>query len=272
MSGSISVRSVLWRTAKVYADQALVLLPASVCATVLIGILDISSIRVLPVAGLVALIAELAVIALFTGVVVRLVADVIEVGRARSTEQLMRAVMPVFGQLMLVGFVAGVVIGALLSALSFIALVLAIGVILSVHVSVGSVIAGVVVGTVLFLVPGVFLITIWSVVAPIVVLERPGGLRALRRSRILVRGNRWRVVGMIVVLTILLGFADRVVEFAGQAVGSGSTAVAWLLVATLFAPLPIVLATTLYYELRETSGGAAPAIAIPPVPPDSISN
>jgi hypothetical protein len=180
---------------------------------VLIGILDISSISVSPVVGLVALIAVLALVMLFTGVVVRLAADVIEVGRARSTEQLVRAVMPVLGQLMLVGFVAGLVLGTLLSALSFIALALTVGVILSVHVSVGSVVAGVVIGTILFLAPGVFLMTVWSVVVPVVVLECLGGLRALGRSRMLVRGNRWRVAGIIVVLTIILAFVDRVAEF-----------------------------------------------------------
>lgn len=253
---------MLWRTAKVYAQQASVLLPVSACVMVLIAILDISSIGVSLGAGLVAVIAGLALITLFSGAVVRLAADVIEIGRARRTEQLMRGVMPVFGQLMLVGFVVGLVIGTLLSALSFVALALAVGAILSVHAGVENVIAGVVLATILFFAPGVFLMTVWSVAAPVVVLERPGGLRALRRSRMLVRGNRWRVVGIIVVVTILLGFAGRAVEFAGQAVGGVSSVVAWLLVATFFAPLPMILATALYYDLRETS--AASLGAIPP--------
>ena len=35
---------------------------------------------------------------------------------------------------------------------------------------------GIVIGFVLIIVPGLILITIWSVVAPVIVLEHPGGL------------------------------------------------------------------------------------------------
>ena len=75
----------------------------------------------------------------------------------RAVGQLLRAATPVIGQLILVGIVAGI---------------------------------GIVIGFVLIIVPGLILLTIWSVAAPVVVLERPGGLRALRRSRELVQRQR----------------------------------------------------------------------------------
>ena len=42
-----------------------------------------------------------------------------------------------------------------------------------------------------------------------VVLERPPGLRALRRSRELVRGNGWQVFGVILVLVVLVAVVGR---------------------------------------------------------------
>ena len=84
-------------------------------------------------------------------VIRELVADVQNGRRDSSPGQLLRAATPVLGQLILVGIVAGI---------------------------------GIVIGFVLIIVPGLFLITIWSVAAPVVVLEHPGVLPALRRSRL----------------------------------------------------------------------------------------
>ena len=93
---------------------------------------------------------------LFTGMVVELVADVQDGRRDATAGQLLDAATPVLGQLILVGLVAGIATA---------------------------------IGLVLFIVPGLILITIWSVAAPVVVLERPDGLRALRRSRELVQAT-----------------------------------------------------------------------------------
>ena len=71
---------------------------------------------------------------------------------------------------------------------------------------------GILVGLVLIVVPGLILLTLWSVAAPVVVLERPGGLRALGRSRELVRGNGWNVFGVILVTVILVVVLSGVIE------------------------------------------------------------
>ena len=47
------------------------------------------------------------------------------------------------------------------------------------------------VGFVFLIVPGLILLVIWSVVAPVMVLERPGIFAAFGRSRQLVHGNGW---------------------------------------------------------------------------------
>jgi hypothetical protein len=259
VNGPLSIRAVFGPTAKIYARHALVLLPAAACLTALITVLDRSPARGGPGFAVAGLIVELAIVTLFTAMVVRLAADVYERGEVRSIDQLVGASMPMFGQLMLVGFVASLVIGLLFSAMSFIMLALLIGAVVNFGVSVGSIVAGAGIGIVLFLAPGLFLLTVWSVAAPVVVLERPGGLRALRRSRLLVRGNRLRVFAAIAMVAIPLGLADGGIELAGHAAGTGPDTIAKFLGATLIAPVPVLLATTLYYELRRISASDLPS-------------
>ena len=153
---------------------------------------------------------------LFTGMVVELVADVQDGRRDASPGQLLRAVTPVLGQLILVGIVAGI---------------------------------GIVVGFILIIVPGLFLITIWSVAAPVVVLEHPGAFAALRRSREMVSGNGWQVFGVILVLYIVVAVVSFILEAAAESAGSGAGIVVRVIVGVLTAPLAALAASVLYFEL-----------------------
>ena len=63
------------------------------------------------------------------------------------------------------------------------------------------------IGFMLLIVPGLILLTIWSVAAPVIVLSARRW--ALRRSRELVRGNGWPVFGVILILLVLVGAARR---------------------------------------------------------------
>ena len=58
-----------------------------------------------------------------------------------------------------------------------------------------GILAGIAIGIgLLFLLfaPGLFLLTIWAVLAPVIVIERVGAIESFGRSRGLVRGERWR--------------------------------------------------------------------------------
>src|SRR6476469_9133759 len=136
-------------------------MPAAATVFVFTGILS----AVLVSAGgpglaLLSVLISLVATTLFTGMVVQLVADVRDGRRDNTWRQLLQAVTPVLGQLIVVALVAGI---------------------------------GVLIGFFLLVVPGLILLTVWSVAAPVVVLERPPGLAALGRSRELVRGNGPRV-------------------------------------------------------------------------------
>ena len=154
---------------------------------------------------------------LFTGMVVELVADLQDGRRDHSAGQLLSAATPVLGQLILVGIVAGI---------------------------------GIVIGFVLIIVPGLILITIWSVAAPVVVLERPGVFAALGRSRELVRGNGWQVFGVIFVLFFLVLFVGSGIEIAADSAGTAVGLVARVIVGVLTAPFSALAAAVLYFELQ----------------------
>jgi hypothetical protein len=231
MQGRIDVGAVIRRVFDIYVDQAAVLMPAAAVVFVFTGVLSTVLIAASPALALVSLLISLVATTLFTGMVVQLVADVQDGRRDASPGQLLRAVTPVLGQLILVGLVAGI---------------------------------GIVIGFVLIIVPGLILLTIWSVFAPVIVLERPAGLRALGRSRELVRGNGWQVFGVIFVLGILVTIVALILETGADSAGAGAGIIVRVLIGVLTAPLSALAASVLYFELRGAPAAGDAASAAPP--------
>jgi hypothetical protein len=239
MQRKIEVGEVIRRVFRIYVDQAPVLMPAAAVVFVFAGIVS----DLLQAGGsglaLLALLVRIVATTLFTGMIVELVADVRDGKRDATAGQLVRAVMPVLGQLILVGFVAGI---------------------------------GIVLGFILIIVPGLVLLTIWSVAAPVVVLERPPGLGALGRSRELVRGNGWQVFGVIVALTILVAVIVFALDAAAVSVSSGVGLAVGVVVGVLTAPISSLAQAVLYFDLRDVSAAGGPAVQTPggePTPPPS---
>jgi hypothetical protein len=233
MNRSIDIGSVISRTLNIYVDQASVLLPAAAVVFVLVGVVTAVLVAISPVLLIVAFVVTLVGTTLFTGMVVELVADVQDGRRDATVGQLLQAAMPFIGQLILVGILAGI---------------------------------GIAIGFVLIIVPGLILLTIWSVAAPVVVLEHPGVTAALGRSRELVRGNGWQVFGVIVVLFIGVGIVSAIIEAIGDSGGTGVGIVVRIVVQILTAPITALAASVLYFELRgpvagETSGELPPPVA-----------
>jgi hypothetical protein len=251
-----------------------VLLPMVVVAFVFVGPFGNPSAGSAPwLASIAVLIVVALAVALFTAVVVGLVADVRDGRGEASVRQRVRSVRPAaLGRLILVGAVAGFVIYVLLALESLFVVALIVWAVLGPVVSLGFTPAGVVLGvlasTMILLIPGLFLLTVWSVAAPVVVLERPRGLRALRRSRELVRGNGWRVFAVIVAFTISVNVVSRGIEQgADYAFGFGASVAAAVVVWILTLPIPVLLAAVLYFDLREATTIDQPADATPPQVP-----
>ncbi|HVD66897.1 MAG TPA: hypothetical protein VNB65_08385 [Gaiellaceae bacterium] len=117
-------------------------------------------------------------------------------------------------------------------------------------------------GLVLLIVPGLFLLTIWLVIVPAIMLEGCGVSAAFARSQELVRGYGWSVFGVIA-LTVLI--------YLGVVIASGlvrdafdsvwASVVINIAVQTVTAPFIALAWTTTYYQLRDLKG-AEPAAAV----------
>jgi hypothetical protein len=230
---AIDVGAVIRRTFQIYVDQAPVLMPAAAVVFAISGVLRVALSAASPGLGLIGWIVSILATTLFTGMVTELVADVQDGRRDASVGQLLSAVTPVLGQLVLVGIVEGF---------------------------------GILIGFILIIVPGLILLTIWAVAAPVVVLERPGGLRALARSRELVRGNGWSVFAVILLLVILVAIAAAAIELGAVAVSTGLGLVVTVVIGILATPLSSLAAAVLYFDLRRVHAGAA-APEEPELPP-----
>jgi hypothetical protein len=124
------------------------------------------------------------------------------------------------------------------------------------------------IGLLLLIVPGLFLITIWAVVAPAIVAERRGPVEAFGRSYELVKGHGWTVFGAIVVAFLILILVGFFAALIGAAIGNlGGTIVFAVLANILVAPFPALVASTLYFELGGTHQAIAQSTATPPAAP-----
>lgn len=218
MGRPLDVGAVIRKVFHIYVQEAGVLMPAAAVVFVVSGILS----ELLVATGstalrLLALIVSLVATTLFTGMVVELVADVQDGRRDSSVGQLLSAVTPVLGQLILVALITGILEG---------------------------------IGFVLLIVPGLILFTIWAVVAPVVVLERVRAIAALGRSRQLVRGNGGQVFAVILLLVIGVLLGSLLLDAAASAAGTASGLVIRVVVGVLTAPISALAAAVLYFELR----------------------
>jgi hypothetical protein len=110
----------------------------------------------------------------------------------------------------------------------------------------------VIIATGLLVLPGLWVLTRWSLFAPVIRKERLGPMAALKRSNELVRGHFWLVVGTATLAFIL----EQVVVGAGAEVGhlvSGSeTWSEWLggsIAASLITPLAALTTSVAYSRL-----------------------
>jgi len=202
------------RVFEIYGDQFPVLFGTALVLYALDFIFDL----LLPGAiGLVLVVVFWALSILYQGIVVELVQDVQDGRRDHSVIQLLRSVEPVFWPLVAVSILFGIAVA---------------------------------IGFVLLIIPGLILIVIWSVVAPVTVLERPGVFAAFRRSRELVRGNGWNVFGVIVMVFVIVALISIAAEITASGLGSvGRGLVQWGVNAAI-APITALSASVLYFALR----------------------
>ena len=118
------------------------------------------------------------------------------------------------------------------------------------------------IGLLLLLVPGLFLLTIWLLIVPAIMLEGRGIGDSFSRSQELVRGYGWSVFGVIILTLLIIVGANILFGIIGAAFDSSvSTLVLDIVSQSLTAPFVALAWTLTYYELRGLKG-AEPAAAV----------
>ncbi len=213
-----------------YRDQAALLLPAALAVFLPVAIINalVGSAGVALGVFLTLLSFAFSLVASFwyQGMVVEAARDMQDGVRDFDIAGLFRSVTPVLGALIGAGVLAGL---------------------------------GIALGLILLVVPGLILLTWWAVVAPVVVIERPGITAALGRSRALVSGNGWPVFGVLALLVVLQAVLGAVLGgLFGLVGGTGlGSALAGLVANVLIAPLSGLAAATMYLRLRRIHGEPA---------------
>ena len=123
---------------------------------------------------------------------------------------------------------------------------------------------GIGIGFILLIIPGLFLLTIWSMVIPVVVLENRSAGESFSRSWEVVRGNWWRVFGLIIVTFLLVAIASLIVRLIFSPLPNffevwfGS-----LLADSLTVPFAAAALTTAYFKLvSQEAGEPDPSAAV----------
>ena len=115
----------------------------------------------------------------------------------------------------------------------------------------------VVLGLILLIVPGLVFLTWFSLYAPAIVVERQGMFASFTRSRDLVRGNGWRVFGVLLVTFIIAGVVGNIIQriaygisddFVGALVGN-------LISSLITAPAFGLAVSVLFFTLRDARQG-----------------
>jgi len=244
MEQRLSVGDALNEVFRIYREQAGVLLPVAFWLFLVVAIVNGLTEGNLSLFWL-GIVVSLAVGTLYQGMVVELVRDVQDGRLDASVGDLMRSVLPVLGPLIGAGILAGI---------------------------------GVAAGFFLLIVPGLILLTMWAVIAPVIVVEHRGVFDAFGRSRQLVKDYGWPVFGTVVVAFLIAFVAGILFILIAASIADGPILriVFSALASTITAPIEALVASVLYFRLLAIKGQPAPPTptappSVPQQPGDGLS-
>jgi hypothetical protein len=234
----IAVGEVINEVFSLYGRNVLALIGSAIAVFVVVGVatglLETAGGIVL---GVIAAIIQLAGHALYTGFVVRLVQDVRDGRRDHTVGDLFSATAPSIGALIVFGIFFGIGVG---------------------------------IGLVLLIIPGLILLTMWSVGAPAIVVERAGAFQAFGRSWRLVRGEAWSVFWTLVVVLLIVIAVGVVLGAIATPISDGATVVAAVISNVLTAPVFALAVSVMFFDLGGGEQGQpqpAASTTSPPPPP-----
>ena len=127
-------------------------------------------------------------------------------------------------------------------------------------VAVASILAsiGIGIGFVLIIVPGLILLTFWSLIVPEIVIGGAGALESFGRSWRTVRGYAWSVFGTYILVFLLLIVGEIVLSVILSVLRlpyGWRSFISDLVVDTLVVPFIAAVITLIYYRLTTAHGG-----------------
>jgi hypothetical protein len=126
---------------------------------------------------------------------------------------------------------------------------------------------GVAVGLALIIVPGLILLTFWSVGAPAIVAEGVGPIAAFGRSWNLVRGSAWSVFGVLLVALVIVIAIGIVLGVIATPIGNGAVIGASIISGAITAPIFALAVSVMFFDLGGGRVSETPEAAPPPPPP-----
>ena len=127
-----------------------------------------------------------------------------------------------------------------------------------------SIVVGILVfiGLLIFIIPGIILALIWFVAVPVMIIENKGVFDSMSRSGELTKSNRWRLLGLMLVVYIgifVVFFLAALLAAAAPILGI----IAFIVLAGLVYPWVGVVVPTVYYALVGAKGQSTPAMPAP---------
>lgn len=119
-----------------------------------------------------------------------------------------------------------------------------------------SVLVGI--GLIFLIIPGIFLALLWSVSVPAMVVEGQGVFGALSRSAELTKGNRWRILG-VAILVVLIYIVVALIISVLASITPVLAIIGGIAAIVILYPFVAIIIGVLYFRLVESQGGAAVA-------------
>jgi hypothetical protein len=123
---------------------------------------------------------------------------------------------------------------------------------------------GIAIGFVFIIVPGLILLTFWSLIVPSIVIGGTPAMSSFGQSWRTVRGHAWRVFGTFVLVWLI----DIVFKIVLSAIfyalpGAGRTFISSVVAGTLFAPFLAIVVSLVYYRLTAAHQNQGPPPGYP---------